>query len=273
MEESNCIIDGTTVVGFRNVYQKELIVPEGIVSIKKSAFSRYYGLERIILPSTLKSIEQLAFHKCTSLRSIRIPHGVESIGTWAFERCTNLLYADLQESQIKEIPAAMFSLCEKLECVFLPNRITRINFMAFSGCENIRLFNMPLDIKIIESIPCSPNIKILCIPDSVIHIEEFYTPNAEIIVSKKQYEKFKRQFPKNAKISISKNPSFDYTQENIKFMLATVDAYEKQADAIVKKWQLLATNSEKTRELVDKHKLIYEIIDCALGHLGATDGY
>lgn len=275
MNKNNCIVESNVVIGFVDVYQEELIVPEGIVRINEYAFSKYYGLERIVLPNSLKEIGMYAFHKCTSLRSIVIPSSVEHIGRLAFCGCENLLYADLQKASVTEISYGLFMGCKRLEGIFLHNNISRINEEVFNGCGNLKLFEVPPYIKIIESVPTLKYLECLHIPESLVHIEDLRyssAPKTKIYISPFQLEKFNTLLPDNAKTIVSQKSSFDYIQEYNNYLFRIVEAYQKQMDDMVDKWRKLDENSKACNELVKKHMTMYAMIDIALGgHSGKED--
>ena len=68
---------------------KEVILPEGLVSIGSNAFSRS-AVSSINFPSSLRIIYDNAFWECNSLTSVKLPEGLETIGGFAFAECSNL---------------------------------------------------------------------------------------------------------------------------------------------------------------------------------------
>ena len=54
-------------------------VPEGVVVIGGSAFSRRKNLRRVIIPNSVKKIDSKAFENCSNLREIMIPDSIEEI--------------------------------------------------------------------------------------------------------------------------------------------------------------------------------------------------
>ena len=52
----------------------------------------------VIIPEGVTSIRHLAFRGCNSLRSVIIPDGVTSIGIKAFEECSNLISINIPKS-------------------------------------------------------------------------------------------------------------------------------------------------------------------------------
>ncbi len=91
----------------------ELVIPEGVDSIKNYAFYNYAQLTSITIPNSVTSIGNYAFRSCSSLTSITIPNSVTSIGDDAFYNCRSLT------------------------SITIPNSVTSIGSSAFSGCSNI----------------------------------------------------------------------------------------------------------------------------------------
>ena len=67
-----------------------LTIPNGVTSIRPSAFSYCISLTSITIPNSVTSIGSNAFYYCRSLTFITIPNSVTSIGSNAFGACTNL---------------------------------------------------------------------------------------------------------------------------------------------------------------------------------------
>ena len=67
-----------------------LVIPEGITSIRNCTFYRCLSLSSITIPNSVTSIGESAFYYCEALTSITIPNSVTSIGEVAFGRCSSL---------------------------------------------------------------------------------------------------------------------------------------------------------------------------------------
>lgn len=59
-------------------------LPEGIETIKESAFRDYKKIETVILPKSLKTIENSAFRNCEILKMPKLPSNLKSVGPCAF---------------------------------------------------------------------------------------------------------------------------------------------------------------------------------------------
>jgi len=154
----------------------ELVIPDGVTSIKSDAFSGCSGLTSVTIPNSVTSIESYAFYNCSGLTSIEIPNSVTNIGNNAFSGCSKLkkviapdiaawcgisfnvssanplyyahhLYSD-DNTEITElvipdgvtsIGASAFSGCSGLTSVEIPNSVTSIGGYAFESCSGLTL--------------------------------------------------------------------------------------------------------------------------------------
>ena len=71
-----------------------LIIPDGMTSIRDYAFYWCSGLTSIAIPNSVTSIGDEAFSWCVGLTSIAIPNSVTSIGKYAFYDCSGLTSGD-----------------------------------------------------------------------------------------------------------------------------------------------------------------------------------
>ena len=111
----------------------ELVIPNGVTSIKNYAFFNCKGLTSITIPNSLTSIGGSAFYGCTALTSITIPNSVTSIGNYAFSECDGLTSITIPKS-VKSIGQDAFSNCENLADVYcLATDVPRTKSDAFSG--------------------------------------------------------------------------------------------------------------------------------------------
>ena len=81
--------------GYRNLYLNgdlitDLVIPDGITSIKDSAFSNFTNIISVTIPDSVTSIGESAFSGCTGITELTIPYGVTSVGEYAFYGCTCL---------------------------------------------------------------------------------------------------------------------------------------------------------------------------------------
>ena len=102
---------------------REVVFPEGTISIKQGVFSGCTDLTSVTIPNSVTTIEESAFSGCSSLKSIIIPNNVTDIKGWAFQNCLSLT------------------------SVTIPNSVSFLAAYAFNGCrlENVYAKSVPLE--------------------------------------------------------------------------------------------------------------------------------
>ena len=106
-------VSGTTVTGYTSKIPADLVIPDGVTGIGRSALSRCTNLESVTIPGSVTYIGEDAFYGCTNLTSVTIDDGTTSIGESAFHNCTNLT------------------------SVTIPASVTSIGWRAFFECTNL----------------------------------------------------------------------------------------------------------------------------------------
>ena len=91
----------------------EIVIPQGITTIRDSAFVSCKALRSVIIPDSVTSIGSSVFYDCSALESVTIPDSVKSIGSGAFGLCTNL------------------------KNITIPASVETIGTEAFRGCTNL----------------------------------------------------------------------------------------------------------------------------------------
>ena len=145
----------------------EVVIPEGVKRLEKSAFSDREKLEKIVLPDSLEYIGKDCFLNCPKLKAIYMGENVSFIGQGAFggtgyyynEKnwengvlyigsyavCSNLGYVT-EYLKIKEgtrlIAAGCLSYNETLNRVEIPDSVLHINEFAFYYCKNLKSVKM-----------------------------------------------------------------------------------------------------------------------------------
>ena len=204
----NCYIedtkDGLCAVGFHDLYEPNLIIPDGVIWISNDAFNRYYGLETVAFPDTVDYIGSHAFYNCSSLRTIFLGKNIKTILSGAFSGCHQLTEADFSQTAIETLPDSLFNGCKKLHTIKLPKTLKKINSFALSGAENCVVLELQEGLKVIEdmNLECMNKLSIINLPSTVIHIPDLhYKDNIKtIVLSKEQHERFAEYLPEKAKI-------------------------------------------------------------------------
>lgn len=82
-------IQNDTLTGY-NGPGGDVIVPEGVTSIRHDAFRGCSSLISIVIPESVKNVEDRAFYDCKYLSNVTIPESTERIGEGAFGGCNAL---------------------------------------------------------------------------------------------------------------------------------------------------------------------------------------
>ena len=128
----------------------KIIIPEGVTSIKESAFDGCSALTGITIPDGVTSIGHAAFSGCSSLTTIEIPAGVTSIGDGAFKECTSLASIKIPAT-VTSIGDGAFKECTSLESIKIPAGVTSIGRWAFDGCSSLASIEIPATVTSIRS--------------------------------------------------------------------------------------------------------------------------
>ena len=120
----------------------EIVVPNQVQSIGKSAFIQCTSLTSVSLPNSLTSLSSYVFYGCTALPSIELPAGVTTIQEYTFYGCTSLLSVTLS-SGLTTIGEQSFRNCTSLEAITLPSTLTAIGERAFDGCTALTSIHIP----------------------------------------------------------------------------------------------------------------------------------
>lgn len=121
---------------------KKISLPNTLIRIEDNAFSNCEQLSEIIIPSNVKQIKYNAFSGCINLRKVNIPSGVETIEHNSFSNCKKLKHVYIEEG-VKVIEAEAFGYCTSLRSIKLPSSIREIGESAFKKCYNLRKIIIP----------------------------------------------------------------------------------------------------------------------------------
>ncbi len=118
-----------------------LIIPNGVTSIRNYAFSKCNGILSVTIPNSVTSIGDYAFYVCEGLSSISIPNSVTSIGKWAFCSCD--LGAIIIPNKVTTIEEGVFSACNNLTSVTIPDGVSSIGTRSFQYCNGLTSIVLP----------------------------------------------------------------------------------------------------------------------------------
>lgn len=186
-----------------------LVLPEGLVSIGKSAFGSFRDLTSVSLPSTLRYVGENAFRSCDSITQVHIsslddyyallyenaeaspthaggtlllngepltalviPGEIDEIGAYLFRWCTSLTSVQLHDG-VKHVRAYAFAGCTALTSVEIP-AVIALEERAFYECSSLARITLPHTLTTIGARAFSrcTSLEYLIVPASVKQIGE-----------------------------------------------------------------------------------------------------
>lgn len=146
---------------------KTVNLPDSIIGISDSAFSKAYNLRDINMPDSIRYIGSDAF-AWSNISTVRLPANLTTINQSTFNMCGNLREVYIPEG-VTSIEMMAFRVCSSLEKVIFPDSVKTIGYKAFSGCEKLNNLTLPkelkrldgdafADCKMLESVVLPPNI-------------------------------------------------------------------------------------------------------------------
>ena len=139
-------------------------------SIGEQAFYSCTNLTDIVIPDGVETIKSVAFSDCTSLTDITIPSSVTLIDSWAFNQCTNLRNVSFEpNSKLKVINNRAFQTCSSLTGITVPSGVETIGEAAFLQCTSLKSVTIPETVVKIEDATfsqCSSLVSVVFKPNS-----------------------------------------------------------------------------------------------------------
>ena len=143
IEGSRCLKydeKGTEITGYDDDGSEDIIIPEGVTSIKAEAFCDNEDIVSVEFPESLETIQHSAFSGCSNLSDIELKSGLETI-KWDAFKGTALLDVNIPDT-VKEIDCTAFS-CE------MEVDAQNIDYCAYNGVlysfDESRLIIYPSD--------------------------------------------------------------------------------------------------------------------------------
>ena len=96
---------------------KEVVLPDGILTIGSAAFGYCLGLTEISIPESVTRINYYALWGCGNLTAITIPDSVTIIDDFAFDGCEKLTSIVIPDS-VTEVGESAFEYCSSLTTVY-----------------------------------------------------------------------------------------------------------------------------------------------------------
>ena len=130
--ESNPLHIAHHLYSDENTEIKNLIIPDGVTTIRYFAFYACSGLTSVDIPNSVTNIELSAFPYCSGLTSVTIGNNVSSIGSGAFRDCKGITSIDIPNS-VTSIGDQAFENCTSLTSINIPNSVESIDYNAFNN--------------------------------------------------------------------------------------------------------------------------------------------
>ena len=132
----------TNIIHVPRAVLGDIVIPSGVTSIEKEAFSGCTNLTSVTISDSVTSIGKSAFEGCNGLTSITIPDSVTSIGERAFYYCNSLTSITIPNG-VTSIEPSTFYYCSSLASIAIPNGVTSIGYDAFSYCDSLTSITIP----------------------------------------------------------------------------------------------------------------------------------
>ena len=162
---------GDSAFSFDNF--SEIIIPNTVTKIGKSAFAYNDALTHIEIPGSVVTIDEKAFYDCDKLGWAWMEKGLVTLGNYAFYDCDKLWDIALPETLITVGDRAFYS-CGLLEYFYLPDSVKTLGKYALSNCSNLKTADLGQGLQLIDenAFYNSEKLERIVIPESVTTIAE-----------------------------------------------------------------------------------------------------
>ena len=121
---------------------KDLVIPDGVVTIGYCAFAGCEGLTSVKIPNSVISIGGGAFSGCNEITEINIPNSVTSIGVSAFRNCRAIASIAIPNS-VTSIGRSAFYGCSSITSITIPSNVPFIHMFTFYECNALTSITIP----------------------------------------------------------------------------------------------------------------------------------
>lgn len=125
---------------------RQVTIPNSVTTIEEKAFFLCQNLKEIVIPNAVRKIGKLAF-SWTAIEAVTIPDGVATIEEYTFQGCVSLKKVVIPNS-VTTIKMGAFLRCDSLETVTVPDSVKEIGDSAFGGCESLKTISIPNNVVI-----------------------------------------------------------------------------------------------------------------------------
>lgn len=163
---------------FSSVEVKEVVLPEGLISIQEGAFANNGSLQKINLPESLNYIGDIAL-SCTRIGDTYIPKNVTHIGSAVFAYCHNIGRIEVDPANSKYMAEDNFLYTKDKKVliqyvgmdtnIVIPDGVEKIGRCAFAAKNIMGELKFPKGLKEIEgdAFNSCHNLEEITIPSSV----------------------------------------------------------------------------------------------------------
>ncbi len=120
---------------------KSITLPSKLKFISEKTFEGS-GLVSVELPEGLLSIRASAFSGCHALTTLKLPQGLKNLGGSVFNGCSSLKEMDIPENVV-HIPDNCFYDCISLRRLTFPQGLEIVGKCAFLGCTSLEQLDFP----------------------------------------------------------------------------------------------------------------------------------
>lgn len=237
-EDGSCILTGYKGTG-------EMIIPDGVTEIGRSAFEDRTDIIKVVIPSSVKIIRNRAFDGCenlievkfsdgleticeeafayTGIESVIIPDSVTSIESAAFHRC------DCKEVNLPDgltvITESCFEYCTFLEDITFPSKLKKLEDRAFMDCSGAKIV-LPEGVTYLGKLSLA-RVTNIHFPTTITYFADYFMgpPN-----DLREYRLTTPKYNPAYVVHLGKYGEITYTEQTQEqFMEAVSECYKKKA--------------------------------------------